>query len=59
MLGYIFLDLPHLDNVYYDICTLLNTTVQGSYSVPPTTSTSVVKSNQKIAKMYVKSHINV
>ena len=59
MLGYIFLDLSHLDDVYYDIYTLLNTTLQGYYGVSPTTSTSVVKSNQKIVKMFVKSHINV
>ena len=59
MLGYIFFDLSHLDDVYYDMYTLLNTTLQGSYGVPRTTSTSVVKSNQKIVKMYVESHINV
>ena len=59
MLGYILFNLSHLDDVYYDIYTVLNTTLQGSYGVPPTTSTSVVKSNQKIVKMYVESHINV
>ena len=37
MLGYIFFDLSHLDGVYYDIYTLLNTTLQGSYGVPHTT----------------------
>ena len=59
MLGYILLDLSHLDDVHFDIYTLLNTTLEGSYGVPPTTSTLVVKSNQKIVKMYVQSHINV
>ena len=59
MLGYILFNLSHLDDVYYVIYTLLNTTLQGSYGVPPTTLTSVVKSNQSIVKMYVESHINV
>ena len=59
MLGYILFNLLHLDDVYYDIYTLLNTTLQGPYGVTPTTSTSMVKSNQKIVKMYVESHINV
>ena len=49
----------HLDDVYYNIYTLLNTTLQGSYCVPPTTSTSMVKSNQKFVKIYVEPHINV
>ena len=59
MLGYILFDMTHLYDVYYDIYTLLNTTLQGSYGVPPTTSTSMVKSNQNFVKMYVESHINV
>ena len=59
MLGYILFDLSHLYDVYYDIHTLLNTTLQGSYGVPPTISTLAVKSNQKIVKIYIKSHINV
>ena len=59
MLGYIVFEFLHLDGIYYDIYTLLNTTLQVSYGVPPTTSTSMVKSNEKIAKMYVESHINV
>ena len=59
MLGYIFFDLSHLDRVYYDIYTLLNTTLQGSYGVTHTTLTSVVKSSQKIVNMYVESHINL
>ena len=59
MLGYILINLLHLDDVYFDMYTHLNTTLQGSYGVPPTTSTSVVKSNQKIVKMYVESHINL
>ena len=59
MLGYIFFYLSHLDDVYYDIYTLLNTTFQGSYGIPPTTLTSMVKYNQKIVNMYVESHINV
>ena len=56
---YILFNLSQFDDVYYDIYTLLNTTLEGSYGVPPTTLTSVVKSNQKIVKMYVEYHINV
>ena len=59
MLGYIVFNLSHLDGVYYDIYTLLNTTLQGSYGVPPTTLTLVVKFNQKIVDMYVECNINV
>ena len=59
MLGYIVFYFLHIDGVYYYLYTLLNTTLQGSYGVPPTTSTSMVKSNQKFVKMYVESHINV
>ena len=59
MLRYILSNLTHLDDVYCDIYTLLNTTLQGSYGVPPTTLTSMVKSNQKFVSMYVESHINV
>ena len=47
---YILFDLSQLDDAYYEIYTLLNTTLQGYYGVPPTTSTSVVKSNQKVVK---------
>ena len=55
----ILFEFSQLDDVYYDIYTLLNTTLQGSYGVPPTTLTSVVKSNQKTVKIYFESHLNV
>ena len=59
MLGYMFFEFLHLYYVYYDTYTLLNTTLQHSYGIPLTKSTLVVKSNKKIVKMYVESHINV
>ena len=50
MLGYILFDLSHLDDVYYDICTLLNIALQGSYGVLP-----LVQNEELMTKKWLKS----